>query len=72
VRLNVETMNCSFMMCQMVALDESFVAQITLESFTGMTANVSFEIVALRKAFVAEAREGKLVRLKGIEDDERW
>lgn len=72
VRLHIKTMNSSFMMSQMIALDESFVAQITLESFTSVAANVSFEIVALRKAFVAEAGEGKLMRFKGFEDKFWW
>lgn len=55
--LDVQPVDGSLVMSEMIALDEAFAAEVTFEAFASVSSDVGFEIVALREAFVAEAVE---------------
>lgn len=60
VRFDIKPVNRSFMVCEMIALNETFAAKVALEPFASVPSDMSFQIIALREALVTEAA---LVRL---------
>lgn len=60
MRLYVHPVNSPLVMSQMVALDESFIADLTLEPLPCVPSDMRFQVISLRKALVAEAA---LIRL---------
>lgn len=62
MRRDIETMDGTFVLRQMIALNKSLIAQLTLEAFSRVPSYVGFKIISLTKAFRAKTENETRMR----------
>lgn len=71
MRLDVQSVDRPLVMCQMVALDEPFVADLAFEPLASVSPDMSFQVISLRETLVAKAALiGFLARVHSHVDQE--
>lgn len=66
VRRDIEAMDGTFVLRQMIALNKSLIAQLALEAFSRVSSYVGFKIISLTKAFHAKAENETMMSDDGV------